>query len=91
MSAQCAVCGAFDGHESWCQFAPKHGTTTGGIPHDLREADDAACKEQMCGTLDPETEAAYFAWRSVRFGKTNSIEEAERFIFGAGYRAGRKA
>ena len=26
---QCASCGAFDGHESWCTFAPRMGTTTG--------------------------------------------------------------
>lgn len=26
---QCAVCGEFDGHQYWCAFAPKYGTTTG--------------------------------------------------------------
>ena len=88
MSLQCAVCGAFDSHEGWCSFAPKHGTTADAIPKDLREADDRACKEQICGQLDLEVESAYMKWRSVRSGRTSSLEEFERFVFGEGYRAG---
>lgn len=50
MNPQCAVCGSFYDHESWCDYAPKMGTVANGIPSELRQADDAACNEQILGT-----------------------------------------